>query len=180
MRLVPRQLELAKYWLASWSRLWPLWSQWCVVHFHTHTDTQMNSVTSWISLVLSFLPACQTEQSASMAGDWGGVCACELVWVLYQTSHKHTHIQMTPSNRLCYKYHVTVSCSRMMKHPLLSRLCPTSSTLCLPLGLSGKRWSHLTSFHPRDHPPHCRAYGFYIALMRFHVQREYCCLCTAL
>lgn len=94
---------------------------------------------------------------------WNGLNTGRLVGACVAHFHSHSHTNelgyrlgalfptciaqffnnsMTTSKCPPCKCNVTVSWRRMMKHPLLSRLCPTSST---PLSSSWAQWKEMKS-----------------------------------
>lgn len=101
-------------------------------------------------------------------------CVYELVWAVFIWNSKQTH-RWLPAIVNAIKTMWTVSWSSRglaqddeTSSALLwsaASPSPTSSTLLLPLGLSGKRWSHFTSSIPWITHHIIGAYGFYIALM---------------
>lgn len=126
---------------------------------HTHTCPQFGWLQPEYALCsVSYLHAKQNRQPAWRVTEVCLVCVfvslCKFHILNSKHTHTHIHTHMTSSNRLHSKYHVTVSWSRMMKHPLLSRL--SLSHLLHPPSSSWTQWKEMKSFHfhPQDHPPH--------------------------
>lgn len=114
-------------------------------------------------ILFSFLPACQTGPSARVAAR---LEPQSLARAFFVRNSANTQTLQRPANRPRYKYHVTVSWSRVTELPLLSRLSvapPPPSVLLLD---SVER-DEVMSFHSIPGITHriVGAYGFYIALM---------------